>query len=55
MPVTKEEGGRLNTFAKEPKIEVINDGSSHTSVSRLLLILGFVVLAGLITISVTFS
>ena len=37
MSVTEESGGRLNAFAKEPKIEVISQESSNSSNFRLLI------------------
>ena len=53
MSVTEEEGGRLNAFAKEPKIEVIKEGSSSGNGSRLLILAGVLLIIGLIFISVT--
>ncbi len=55
MSVTEEEGGRLNAFAKEPKIEVIKTGSSNTNGSRQLLIVGLLLGIGLIVIRLTIS
>ena len=55
MPVIKEKGGQLNAFAKEPKIEVINQASSDSNVSRVILLVGFLVLAGLISITMNLT
>ncbi len=41
MQVTEEDGGRLNAFAKEPRMVLIEQGESNGS-SRLLLIGGLV-------------
>ena len=55
MSVTEEEGGRLNAFAKEPKIEVINENSINNKGLQLLIALGALLLLGLITFSLTNS
>ena len=55
MPVTEESGGRLNAFAKEPKIEVINNHSSYSNGFWLLIILGGLLLTALIAFQVGFS
>ena len=36
MQVIQEDGGRLNAFAKEPRMEVISEGASLSNGSRLL-------------------
>ena len=55
MQVTQEEGGRLNAFAKEPRMEVINDGASLSNGSRLLIISGAVLVIALMALSVAVS
>ncbi len=55
MPITEEGGGRLNSFAQEPEIEVIETGSSSGSGFRLLLIFGILLITALITFRVTTS
>ena len=40
MQVTEEDGGRLNAFAKEPRMQVMEAGESSSSASRWLLIGG---------------
>ena len=55
MTVTEEEGGRLNAFAKEPRIQVIAQGSSENKTSRLILVTGALLIVGLILLTVTIS
>ncbi len=55
MSVTEESGGRLNTFAKEPKIEVLSKEASSRNNFRLLIFAGIMLLAGLFTYSILFS
>ena len=38
MTVTEESGGRLNVFAKEPEIQIIQEKSSAEKRSRLFII-----------------
>ncbi|MEY3735583.1 MAG: hypothetical protein RLZZ624_642 [Cyanobacteriota bacterium] len=40
MQVTEEDGGRLNAFAKEPRMEVMEVGGPASRSTRLLLIGG---------------
>ena len=40
MQVTEEDGGRLNAFAKEPRMQVMDVGETSSSASRWLLIGG---------------
>ncbi len=53
MTVTEESGGRLNAFAKEPKIEVINKDDSNSRASWVVTIFGTVLVIGLIAFSLT--
>ena len=55
MTVIKEEGGRYNAFAKEPKIEVLNTSSSISNGFRLIIIVGAALLIGLIAYAVKIS
>ena len=55
MSVTEESGGRLNAFAKEPKIEVVEKGSSNSNASRGILLLGIILLITLISFTVRIS
>ncbi|MDA0718246.1 MAG: ssl1498 family light-harvesting-like protein [Cyanobacteria bacterium] len=40
MQVTKEDGGRLNAFALEPRMVVMEQGEFSTSRSKMMLIGG---------------
>tara|TARA_B100000131_G_C17972897_1_gene555197 strand:+ start:129 stop:296 length:168 start_codon:yes stop_codon:yes gene_type:complete len=44
MTVTEESGGRLNVFAKEPEIQVIEPKSSTERLFRLLILAGAIIL-----------
>ncbi len=55
MAVTKEEGGRLNAFAKEPKIEVIETKASASNRSWLIVTLGLLLLTSLIAVTLRLS
>ena len=55
MSITEEAGGRLNAFAKEPRIEVINQKASGSKGSQLFLIAGILLVIGLIAFSVSIS
>ncbi len=53
MTVTKESEGRLNAFAKEPKIQLIETKPSSSKGSRIVFIFGGFLLAGLIALAFT--
>ena len=57
MQVTTEDGGRLNAFAKEPRMEVMDlDPSRSRGRSSLPMMVGGVVLvAGLMAVTVAIS
>ena len=55
MAVIEEDGGRLNAFAKEPKIELTPTGPLQTTSSRLILLGGALLVIGLIAFTVTIS
>ncbi len=55
MSITKEEGGRLNAFAKEPRIELIDKEASSRNSSWLLILSGVLLLAGLIGLTIAIS
>ena len=55
MSVTEESGGRLNAFAKEPKIEVINKESSNSNGFRLLIFAAVMLVMGIIIYTVFIS
>ena len=55
MSVTEESGGRLNAFAKEPKIEVIENESSDSKGFGGLIIARKILLIVLITLTITIT
>ncbi len=55
MTVIKEEGGRYNAFAKEPKIQVLDNDSSIPNGFRLIIVIGASLLIGLIAYTVRIS
>ncbi len=55
MSVIEEEGGRLNAFAKEPKIEVINSNSSNSYRFQLIIVAGALVLIGIIAFIISIN
>ena len=57
MQVTTEDGGRLNAFAKEPRMEVMDlETSRSRGRSSLMMMLGGIVLvAGLMAVTVPIS
>ena len=55
MPVIEEEGGRLNAYAKEPRVEVLKEDSMQNTSSRLILIAGVLLVGGLIAFTLTIS
>ncbi len=48
MSVTEESGGRLNAFAKEPKIEVISQEARNSSNFQLIIFAGVLLIMGAI-------
>ncbi len=56
MPIIEEDGGRLNAYAKEPRMEVVNQGNSRSNGSRLIILVGgSLLVVGLIALTVTIS
>jgi hypothetical protein len=55
MQVTEEDGGRLNAFAKEPRMEVMAVGASRSANSRMMLIGGAVLVLLLLGVAVGIS
>jgi hypothetical protein len=51
MQVTEEDGGRLNAFAKEPRMVVMEKGEGGARNTRLALIGGLVLLLLLVGIA----
>ena len=55
MPITDEGGGRLNAFAKEPEVQLVNQETSNSNISRLIIVAGAILVMGLITITLTIN
>ena len=55
MQVTTEDGGRLNAFAKEPRMEVMTEDTSRSSGSRVVIITGSVLVVALMVVTVAIS
>jgi hypothetical protein len=55
MQVTQEDGGKLNAFAREPRMVVMEEGERSAQSSRPLLIGGALLVAVLIAVSAGIS
>jgi hypothetical protein len=55
MQVTEEDGGRLNAFAKEPRMEVMEAGEGAAANSKVLLIAGGALVLLLLAVAVGIS
>ena len=55
MQVTQEDGGKLNAFAREPRMVVMEEGERANQGSRALLIGGALLVAVLIAVSAGIS
>ena len=55
MPIVEEEGGRLNAYAKEPRMEIINHEDTTSRASWIIIIFGALLVVGLITVTVSIS
>jgi hypothetical protein len=55
MQVTQEDGGKLNAFAREPRMVVMEEGEQSAQSSRPLLIGGALLVAVLIAVSAGIS
>ena len=55
MQVTEEDGGRLNAFAKEPRMVVMDVGERSSTNSRMMLIGGTVLVLLLLGVAVGIS
>ncbi len=55
MQVTEEDGGRLNAFAKEPRMEVMDAHTSRSNSSQLLIVAGGVLVVALMAVTVLIS
>ena len=55
MQVTEEDGGRLNAFAKEPRMQVMAAGEGGGPASRMLLIGGAALVLLMLAVAVGIS
>ena len=55
MQVTEEDGGRLNAFAKEPRMQIIDAGEAAAGPSRMLLIGGAMLVLLMLVVAVGIS
>ena len=59
MQVTTEDGGRLNAFAKEPRMEVMDIASSQSRnrnrSSMMMLVTGGLLVAAMVAVTVAIS
>ena len=55
MQVTEEDGGRLNAFAREPRMQVMEADELRSGTSKLLLIGGAVLVLALVAVAVGIS
>ncbi|MBM5797989.1 MAG: ssl1498 family light-harvesting-like protein [Cyanobacteria bacterium M_surface_7_m2_040] len=55
MQVTQEDGGRLNAFAKEPRMQVMEAGEAAAGSSRMLLIGGAALVLLMLAVAVGIS
>ena len=55
MAITDEGGGRLNAFAKEPEVQLVNQEASNSNSSRLIIVAGAILVMGLIALTVTIN
>jgi len=55
MQVTQEDGGRLNAFAKEPRMVVMEAGERSASDNKLLLLGGAVLVLALVAVAARIS
>jgi hypothetical protein len=51
MQVTEEDGGRLNAFAREPRMVVMEHGEASSTSSKVLLIGGAVLVAVMLLVA----
>ena len=55
MQVTQEDGGRLNAFAKEPRMHVMAAGEAGASSSKVFLLGGAVLVLLMLAVAVGIS
>jgi hypothetical protein len=55
MQVTEEDGGRLNAFAREPRMVVMEKGEKSSSSTLALLVAGAVLVLALVAVAARIS
>ena len=55
MQVTEEDGGKLNAFAKEPRMVIVEEGEEPPRSTRWLLIGGMVLVAVMVAVAAGIS
>ena len=55
MAITQEDGGRLNAFAKEPRMELIESGQGLSRASLVLLVAGGALVLLMVAVAVGIS
>ncbi len=55
MQVTEEDGGKLNAFAKEPRMVIVEQGEEAPRSTRWLLIGGMVLVAVMVAVAAGIS
>jgi len=55
MQVTEEDGGKLNAFAKEPRMVIVEQGEEPPHSTRWLLIGGMVLVALMVAVAAGIS
>jgi hypothetical protein len=55
MQVTQEDGGRLNAFAKEPRMVVMEKGATQGPATKLLLLGGAVLVLTFVAVAARIS
>jgi hypothetical protein len=55
MQVTEEDGGRLNAFAREPRMVVMEQGEQAGQGGRVMLIAGALLVAALVAVAAGIS
>lgn len=55
MQVTEEDGGRLNAFAKEPQMVLMEEGESRGPISKVLVLGGAALVLALVALAARIS
>ena len=55
MQVTEEDGGRLNAFAKEPQMVLMDEGESRGPITKVLVLGGAALVIALVALAARIS